>query len=146
MIGYVVGGSIATLFGSNIINSIVSNTINFVCGSVSFIIGGSESSKHINDINLKLKSLDIDIKIDMVNVICSKIKHDEISLMCEANVEELIRRIEYLRDFIKKEVEEYNEKWLHSYRVLNLDIEIKELTSLVFVLDGRISLLMSLLK
>ena len=66
--------------------------------------------------------------------------------MCEANVEELIRRIEYLRDFIKKEVEEYNEKWLHSYRVLNLDIEIKELTSLVFVLDGRISLLMSLLK
>ena len=146
MIGYVVGGSLATLFGSNIINRIVSNTINFVCGSVSFIIGGSESSKHINDINSKLKSLDMDLKIDMVNVICSKRKHDEISLMCEANVEELIRRIEYLRDFIKKEVEEYNEKWLHSYRVLNLDIEIKELTSLVFVLDGRISLLMSLLK
>ena len=146
MLGYVVGGSLATLFGSNIINRIVSNTITFVCGSVSFIIGGSESSKHINDINSKLKSLDMDLKIDMVNVICSKIKHDEISLMCEANVEELIRRIEYLRDFIKKEVEEYNEKWLHSYRVLNLDIEIKELTSLVFVLDGRISLLMSLLK
>ena len=146
MLGYVVGGSLATLFGSNIINRIVSNTINFVCGSVSFIIGGSESSKHINDINSKLKSLDMDLKIDMVNVICSKIKHDEISRVCEANVEELIRRIEYLRDFIKKEIEEYNEKWLHSYRVLNLDIEIKELTSLVFVLDGRISLLMSLLK
>ena len=146
MLGYIVGGSFATLFGSNVINRVVTNTINLAYSGVSFIVGGSETSKNINEIYLKLRLLDIDVKIDMVKVICSKIKHDDISNVCETSVEELIKRIEFLRGFINKELYEYKQKWLHSYRVVNLDNEINELVNLVSILDGRISLLMYFVK
>ena len=146
MLAYVVGGGVMTLFGSNIRNKIVTNTINLVYNGVSFVFNGSDSCIRMNDIQLKVKSLDIDLKIDMVNVICGKIKHDNISRICEINTEELVRRIVYLRDLINKELEECTQKWFYSYRTINLDIEIKELSSLVFMLDGRISMLMSLLK
>ena len=146
MLAYVVGGGVMTLFGSNIRNKIVTNTINLVYNGVSFVFNGSDSCIRMNDIQLKVKSLDIDLKIDMANVICSKIKHDNISRICEINTEELVRRIVYLRDLINKELEECKQKWFYSYRTINLDIEIKELTSLVFMLDGRITMLMTLLK
>jgi len=146
MLAYVVGGGVMTLFGSNIRNKIVTNTINLVYNGVSFVFNGSDSCNRMKDIHMKIKSLDIDLKIDMVNVICGKIKHDDISRICEINTEELVRRIVYLRDLINKELEECTQKWFYSYRTINLDIEIKELSSLVFMLDGRISMLMSLLK
>jgi len=146
MLAYVVGGGVMTLFGSSITNKIVTNTINLVYNGVSFVFNGSDSGIRMNDIQLKIKSLDIDLKIDMVSVLCSKIKQDNISRICEINTEELVRRIVYLRDLINKELEECKQKWFYSYRTINLDIEIKELTSLVFMLDGRITMLMTLLK
>ena len=59
MLHYVVGGTVVTMIGGNIVNTIISSTIDILYSSASFLRKGKETNKMIEKIHMQIEEMDI---------------------------------------------------------------------------------------
>ncbi len=161
MIHYVVGGTMITMIGSNLLNTIISSTVNILYSSANFVKNGTEANKIIKDIRDQIDVLDIPIKLKLVQTLLNQIenKHkkltdtsatttatesnDEISDIVKDGLLELVYKIKSIIEHIDFEINKHNQKWFASYRSISINDNIKELENLIKILDGRIKLLLA---
>lgn len=143
---YVVGGTLLTYITTNILNSMVLSTVDTVCSGMSYVTYGSQSSKVIINVKKEIAKLDIKVKIELVKTLMANLPKTEITKVIETGLIELMFNIKSIVDWIDYEITKHNEKWFAEYRTISFDEKIEELKHLIFILDGRINLLMNVTK
>ena len=143
MLNYVVGGTIVTLIGSNIVNTLVHGTIALLCSSASFIHRGTESNKMIEKIRLRIEEMDIPIKLKLVKKLLDTLPRNETNDILEEGLVDIMFKIKSLLEWINYEIDKHNHKWFASYRSVSMDSKLDDLEHLLKILDGRINLLMN---
>ena len=144
MFHYVIGGGIATVLGTNVINTVVSTTVNTVFSTLSFAKNGTESNKMIIDIKQRIELLDIPNKLEVLNTMMSHQGKTDVQLALEHGINDIIKKINNIMEIIDKEINYHNSKWFSGYRSINLDEQIKELEILTKIIDTRINHLLQL--
>lgn len=144
MFHYVVGGGIATVLGTNMINTVASTTVNTVLNTLSFAKNGTESNKMIIDINQRIEMLDIPNKLEVIKTMMTHDGKSDVQLALEHGVDDIIKKINIIMEQIEKEIKYHNSKWFSGYRSINLDDQIKELEILAKIIDSRISHLLQI--
>ncbi len=141
---YVVGGTLLTFAGTNIINNIVISTLHTLYSSVIFVTYGSESNVIINKIKTDIEKLDIKLKLDLVNKLTNKLLDNDIHKIIVDGVVDVISNIKSNIEIIDCEIVKHNEKWFSGYRSINFEDKLDNLKKLSYILDGRIALLLNL--
>lgn len=142
MLNYVVGGTVVTLIGSNVLNTLINGTIALVCSSASFVRYGTESNKVIQKIRLRIEEMDIPIKLKLVQKMLDTLPKTDTNDILEDGLVEIMFKIKSLLEWIEYEIDKHNYKWFVGYRGIDVDTKLNELEHLVKVLDGRINLLL----
>ena len=143
MLNYVVGGTVITLIGSNVINTLIQGTIALVCSSASFTHQGKQNNKMIEKIRLQIEEMDITIKLKLVEKLLQTLPKNETNCILEDGLIDIMFKIKSLLEWINYEIEKHNNKWFSSYRSVDLDSKLNDLEHLLKILDGRIKLMMS---
>ena len=143
MLHYVVGGTVITLIGSNVVNTLINGTIALVFSSASFLHRGTESNKMINKIRLQIEEMDIPIKLKLVQKLLDTLPKNDKNDILEDGLVDIMFKIKSLLEWITYEIDKHNQKWFASYRSVDLDSKLMELEHLVKILDGRINLMMN---
>ena len=146
MINYIIGGTLLTFTGTNIINSIVLGTLNTIYSNMIFVKSGYEPNKIINNIKTEISKLDIKLKLDLINTLIEKIPTNDINKLIENGLHELISNIKQTIEWIDNEIIQHNTKWFSGYRDINIDYKLNELKNLTLILDGRLLLLLNMNK
>ena len=146
MINYIIGGTLLTFTGTNIINSIVLGTLNTIYSSIIFVKIGYEPNKIINNIKTEISKLDIKLKLDLINTLIEKIPANDINKLIENGLHELISNIKQTIEWIDNEIIQHNTKWFSGYRDININYKLNELKNLTLILDGRLLLLLNMNK
>ena len=146
MINYIIGGTLLTFTGTNIINSIVLGTLNTIYSSMIFVKIGYEPNKIINNIKTEISKLDIKLKLDLINTLIEKIPTNDINKLIENGLHELISNIKQNIEWIDNEIIQHNTKWFSGYRDINIDYKLNEIKNLTLILDGRLLLLLNMNK
>lgn len=142
MIPYIIGGTIATLISSNIVNTLIEGIIYTICSSASFLRRGTESNKMIAAIRLRIEEMDIPIKLKLIQKLLETLPKTETNAILEEGLVDIMFKVKSLIEWIDYEIDKHNAKWFAGYRSIMVDSKLDELAHLVRVLDGRISLLM----
>lgn len=142
MLHYVVGGTVITMIGGNIANTMITGIIDILYSGASFIRHGSESNKIMTSIRLRIEEMDIPIKLKLVQNLLETLPNTDTNSILEEGLVEIMFKIKSLLEWIEYEITKHNTKWLASYRSISIDVKLDELAHLVKVLDGRIGLLM----
>jgi len=155
MLHYVVGGTFATLIGTNLLHDLVSGILGIMYSSTSFVRHGTESNKIIDKVRKDIEKMDITIKLELVKTLMDKIadtladnlsdklpKNDIIHII-ENGLVDLIFKIKSVIDWVDYEIAKHQQKWFSGYRAINFEDKIDELRNLVVILDGRITLLLN---
>jgi len=146
MLHYVVGGTFATLIGTNLLHDLVSGTLGIMYSSTSFVRHGSESNKVIDKVRKDIAKMDITIKLELVKTLMNNLPINDITKVIENGLVELMFKIKSVIDWIDYEIAKHQQKWFSGYRAINFEDKIDELRDLVIILDGRITLLMNVCK
>ena len=157
---YVIGGTLATIAGTNIINTLVCGTIGTIYNSILFIKNGSYVDDNIHIIKRNIDSLDINIKIETLKSIMeteeSKPINTDNNIVCRTNINNelhnklivcnraLIDQINKKLTCIELEIALHNAKWFRGYRTLSLNEHFEELNGFVCILTGRIQLMLNI--
>lgn len=142
MLPYIIGGTLATLIGSNILHTLSEGIIYTICSSASFLRLGTESNKMINTIRQRIEEMDIPIKLKLVQTLLETSPKTETNSILEEGLVEIMFKIKSLLEWIEYEINKHNAKWFSGYRNIAVDGKLDELAHLIRVLDGRIGLLM----
>lgn len=142
MLPYIIGGTLATLIGSNVVNTLTEGIIYTICSSASFLRHGTESNKMINAIRLRIEEMDIPIKLKLVKKLLETLPKTETNSILEDGLVEIMFKIKSLLEWIEYEIGKHSTKWFAGYRSIAVDDKLVDLAHLVRVLDGRIGLLM----
>ena len=144
MFHYVIGGGVATVLGTNIINTVASTTVSTVLNTLSFAKNGTESNKMIIDIKQRIELFDIPNKIEVLKTMMSHEGKTDVQLALEHGLDEIIKKINFIMEEVENEIKYHNSKWFSGYRSINLDDYIKELEILSKIIDSRISHLLQI--
>ena len=143
MLHYVVGGTFATLIGTNLLHDLVSGTLGIMYSSTSFVRHGTESNKIIDKVRKDIEKMDITIKLELVKTLMDKLPKNDITQIIENGLVDLIFKIKSVIDWVDYEIAKHQQKWFSGYRAINFEDKIDELRNLTVILDGRITLLMN---
>jgi hypothetical protein len=143
MLHYVVGGTLLTYITTNILNSLILSTVDTMYSGVSFVRHGTESNKAIMNIRKEIVKLDIKVKLELVKTLMDSLPVNDITKVIENGLIELMYNIKTVVDWIDYAILKHQEKWFSGYRSISFDDKIDELRNLIFILDGRINLLMN---
>jgi hypothetical protein len=143
MLHYVVGGTLLTYITTNILNSLILSTVDTMYSGVSFLRHGTESNKAIMNIRKEIVKLDIKVKLELVKTLMDSLPVNDITKVIENGLIELMYNIKTVVDWIDYAILKHQEKWFSGYRSISFDDKIDELRNLIFILDGRINLLMN---
>jgi hypothetical protein len=143
MLHYVVGGTVVTMIGGNIVNTIISSTIDILYSSASFLRKGKETNKMIEKIHMQIEEMDIAIKLKLVQKLLDTLPKTETNAILEEGLVEIMFKIKSLLEWIEYEISKHGAKWFSGYRSITVDDKLDDLTHLVKVLDGRIVLLIN---
>jgi hypothetical protein len=143
MLHYVVGGTLLTYITTNILNSLILSTVDTMYSGVSFVRHGTESNKAIMNIRKEIVKLDIKVKLELVKTLMDSLPVNDITKVIENGLIELMYNIKTVVDWIDYAILKHQEKWFSGYRSISFDDKIEELKNLIFILDGRINLLMN---
>ncbi len=142
MINYIIGGTVATLLGGNLMQTLSESIVSTLFTSASFIRNGSESNKMISKIRLQIEEMDIPIKLKLVQTLLDKLPKTETNSILEEGLVEKMFKIKQLIEWIDYEIKKHYEKWFSSYRSITVNEKLEELAHLGKLLDGRINLLL----
>ena len=142
MIPYIIGGTLATLIGTNMVHTLSEGIIYTIYSSASFLRLGTESNKMINAIRLRIEEMDIPIKLKLVQKLLETLPKTETNSILEEGLVEIMFKIKSLIEWIEYEINKHSSKWFAGYRNIAVDDKLVDIAHLVRVLDGRIGLLM----
>jgi hypothetical protein len=143
MLHYLIGGSVITIIGSNLLNTLVAGTMDVIYNSASFVKNGTESNKDIAKIKNEIEIMDIPVKLQLVKSLMDNATPGPIITIIETGLLDLIYKIKSLIETIDYEIVKHRAKWFAGYRSVALDDKVAELNKYVNILDGRITLLMN---
>ena len=143
MLHYMIGGTIVTLISSNLVNSLVSSTIELLGNGASFIRHGTESNKKIQKLRNQIEEMDIKIKLELVKTMLETLPKNDINTIIENGLIDLISKIKSIVEWIDFEIDKHSIKWFSSYRSLSIDEKLDQLQHYVKILDSRIHLLLN---
>jgi Na+/phosphate symporter len=143
MLHYVVGGTLLTYISTNVLNTLAGSTIDTLYSSVSFVKNGTECNKVIDKVRKEIEKLDIKVKLELVKMLMDKLPQNDITKVIENGLIELMFEIKSVVDWIDYEIAKHQQKYLSGYRSINFEDKLDELRNLIFILDGRINLLMN---
>jgi Na+/phosphate symporter len=146
MLHYVVGGTLLTYISSNVLNTLVAGTIDTLYSSVSFVKNGTDCNKVIDKVRKEVDKLDIKVKLELVKTLMDKLPQNDITKVIENGLIELMFEIKSVVDWIDYEIAKHQQKYFSGYRSINFEDKLDELRNLIFILDGRINLLMNVNK
>jgi hypothetical protein len=146
MLHYVVGGTLLTYISTNVLNTLVASTIDTLYSSVSFVKNGTDCNKVIDKVRKEVDKLDIKVKLELVKALMDKLPQNDITKVIENGLIELMFEIKSVVDWIDYEIAKHQQKYLSGYRSINFEDKLDELRNLIFILDGRINLLMNVNK
>ena len=138
-----IGGTIVTLISSNLVNSLVSSTIELLGNGASFIRHGTESNKKIQKLRNQIEEMDIKIKLELVKTMLETLPKNDINTIIENGLIDLISKIKSIVEWIDFEIDKHSIKWFSSYRSLSIDEKLDQLQHYVKILDSRIHLLLN---
>ena len=138
-----IGGTIVTLISSNLVNSLVSSTVELLGTSASFIRHGTESNKKIQKIRNQIEEMDIKIKLELVKTMLETLSKNDINTIIENGLIDLISKIKSVVEWIDFEIDKHSLKWFSSYRSISIDEKIDQLQHYIKILDCRIQLLLN---
>jgi hypothetical protein len=142
MLHYVVGGTVITMIGGNIANTMITGIMEILYSGASYLRHGTESNKMITTIRLRIDEMDIPIKLKLVQNLLETLPQNATNSILEEGLVDIMFKIKSLLEWIEYEIERHNAKWFAGYRSIMVDSKLDELAHLVKVLDGRIGLLM----
>ena len=143
MLHYMIGGTIVTLISSNLVNSLVSSTIELLGNGASFIRHGTESNKKIQKLRNQIEEMDIKIKLELVKTLLETLPKTDVNTIIENGLIYLISKIKSIVEWIDFEIDKHSIKWFSSYRSLSIDEKLDQLQHYVKILDSRIHLLLN---
>jgi hypothetical protein len=146
MLHYVVGGTLLTYISTNVLNTLVASTIDTLYSSVSFVKNGTHCNKIIDKVRKEVEKLDIKVKLELVKALMDKLPQNDITKVIENGLIELMFEIKSVVDWIDYEIAKHQQKYFSGYREINFGDKLDELRNLIFILDGRINLLMNVNK
>ena len=145
---YVIGGTLATIVSSNVVNNIITNLITTIYGGTLFLRYGRDNNSMIEKYKNEIEEMDIAIKLEIIqNKLTSQCGMDKENEKNEKNKSvqilgllELIFKIKSIMENINYEIEKHNNKWFSSYRSVNISNKLNDLRHYVKILDNRIQL------
>ena len=144
---YVIGGTLATIVSSNVVNNIITNLITTIYGGTLFLRYGRDNNSMIEKYKNEIEEMDIAIKLEIIqNKLTSqcgmdKDKENEKNKSVQIlGLLELIFKIKSIMENINYEIEKHNNKWFSSYRSVNISNKLNDLRHYVKILDNRIQL------
>lgn len=140
---YIVGGTVITLIGSNVLNTLITATIGVVFSSANFLHHGIEINKMMKQTHMRIESMDIPIKLRLVQKLLETLPKKETISILEDGLIDLMFKIKSLLEWITYEIDTHNSKWFSSYRNLDTSSKLDDLEHLIKILDCRINLLMN---
>lgn len=143
MLHYMIGGTIVTLISSNLVNSLVSSTVELLGTSASFIRHGTESNKKIQKIRNQIEEMDIKIKLELVKTLLETLPKNDVNTIIENGLIDLISKIKSVVEWIDFEIDKHSLKWFSSYRSIYIDEKLDQLQHYIKILDSRIHLLLN---
>jgi hypothetical protein len=138
-----IGGTIVTLISSNLVNSLVSSTVELLGTSASFIRHGTESNKKIQKIRNQIEEMDIKIKLELVKTLLETLPKNDVNTIIENGLIDLISKIKSVVEWIDFEIDKHSLKWFSSYRSIYIDEKLDQLQHYIKILDSRIHLLLN---
>lgn len=159
MLHYMIGGTFITMLSGNILNSLVSGTLDMLYSSAAFIRYGSESNKTIQKIRIQIEEMDIKIKLELVQTLLYDNGHNNghdneeptiqspqspIMKIIETGLIDIVYKIKSLLEYIDFEIDKHKLKWFAGYRSIAIDDKLAELQHYVNILNGRINMLIVL--
>jgi hypothetical protein len=151
MLHYMIGGTFITMLGGNILNNLVSGTLDILYSSAAFIRYGSESNKTIQKIRIQIEEMDIKLKLELVQTLLQpgieSGTQSSISLMTkiiETGLIDIVYKIKSLLEYIDFEIDKHKLKWFAGYRSIVIDDKLAELQHYVNILNGRINMLIAI--
>jgi Na+/phosphate symporter len=143
MLHYMIGGTLVTLISSNLVNSLVSSTIELLGSSASFIRHGTDSNKKIQKIRNQIEEMDIKIKLELVRTLLETLSKNDVNTIIENGLIDLISKIKSIVEWIDFEIDKHSFKWFSSYRSISIDEKLEQLQHFVKILDSRLQLLLN---
>lgn len=143
MLHYLVGGSIITLIGTNLLNNVVVGTLDVIYNSATFMKNGTESNKDIARVQNEIEMLDIAVKLQLVKTLMNNATDGPIMKIIETGLLDLVYKIKSLIESIDYEIAKHKQKWFAGYRAVYIDKKLADLKKYITILDGRITLLMN---
>ena len=140
---YVVGGTLATLIGTNLLSHVISGTLDILYSGVSYISFGIETHNKIEKVLRDITEMDIAMKLELVQKITGLLPQNEINKIIENGLVDIIIKIKSIIEWINIEISRHNRKWFSRYRSIDFTDKINELEHLVKILDGRIIILLT---
>lgn len=148
MLHYMIGGTFITMLGGNILNSLVSGTLDMLYSSAAFIRYGSESNKTIQKIRIQIEEMDIKIKLELVQTLLESNGESNVESpmmkIIESGLIDIVYKIKSLLESIDFEIDKHKLKWFAGYRSIAIDDKLTELQHYVNILNGRINMLIVL--
>lgn len=144
MLHYMIGGTLLTMISGNLLNSLVTATLDTLYSSASFVRHGSDSNKTIQKIRFQIEELDIKIKLELVQKLLVTLPDGEYKNIVETGLIEIIYKIKTLIEWIDYEINKHQLKWFAGYRNLSVDDKLENLKHYTKILDGRITILLGL--
>jgi hypothetical protein len=142
-----IGGTFITMLGGNILNNLVSGTLDILYSSAAFIRYGSESNKTIQKIRIQIEEMDIKLKLELVQTLLQPGIEPILSPMTkiiETGLIDIVYKIKSLLEYIDFEIDKHKLKWFAGYRSILIDDKLAELQHYVNILNGRINMLIAI--
>lgn len=138
---YLIGGAMATIISTNLLNNIITSVINTLYETTLFIRKGSCNNAVIEKYKKEIEEMDIAVKLQIIqNKLFSNGNLEKNETLKILGLLELMFKIKSVIDSINYEIDKHNNKWFASYRYVNINSKIAELRHLIKILDCRIQL------
>ena len=142
----VIGISIATLIGTNILTRVANTVVQQSINTIVFIHSGAKSKEKIVDTNKKIEELDIKIKIKMLKKVLDKYGDPDYRNVFEdpedicKDIEVMLLTCSNLIQDIEQTIELHNMKWFRKYRKFDVSDLLIELERSNSIMKNRLDL------
>jgi hypothetical protein len=136
-----IGGGLAAVAGTSAIGTVVSRVVCSTGTLLNFLWYGSETNIQLRTYHRRILQLDIQDKVKYVNDILEMPLPPPSIRFMETGLRKITGDILQSLQTIQQRIEEHNTKWFASYRNIALDEEIKDLETLVSILDKKTALI-----
>jgi hypothetical protein len=139
----IIGGSALAVAGTSVVGSVASGVVVGTANILSYLWNGSSTGGLCREYHRRIIKLDIPDKVLFITELLKiKISSDSLTAkLMESGIKTITDQILQQLSDIQMKLSEHKDKWFNGYRNLYIDEELKDLESLVDVLDKKMKML-----